>query len=161
MIAIIVAVAENNVIGKDNQLIWHLPADLRHFKQKTMGHPMIMGRKTFEAIGKPLPGRTTIIVTRQTDFKVEGCLVVHSVEEAIAKGKELDEQISVVGGAEIYKQALPFVDTIYLTRVHHTFEGDTYFPELQDEDWEQVSEEYHEPDEKNNYSYTFLELRRK
>jgi dihydrofolate reductase len=162
MIAIVVAVAENNVIGKDNQLIWHLPADLRHFKQKTMGHPMIMGRKTFEAIGKPLPGRTTILVTRQHDFQAEGCLVVHSMKEAVDKGMALDkEQISIVGGAEIYKQAMPFVDTIYLTRVHHTFEGDTYFPELQDKDWEQVSAEHHQPDEKNKYSYTFQELRRK
>ncbi|WP_299707192.1 dihydrofolate reductase [uncultured Pontibacter sp.] len=162
MIAIVVAIAENNVIGKDNQLIWHLPADLRHFKQKTMGHPMIMGRKTFESIGKPLPGRTTIIVTRQENYQAEGCIVVNSVEEAIAKGKELDsEQVSIVGGAEIYKQALPFVDTLYLTKVHHSFDGDTFFPELQEEEWQEVSAEGHEPDEKNKYRYTFKELRRK
>ncbi|MCP2044602.1 dihydrofolate reductase [Pontibacter sp. HSC-36F09] len=162
MIAIVVAIAQNNVIGKDNQLIWHLPADLRHFKQKTMGHPMIMGRKTFESIGKPLPGRTTIIVTRQEDYKAEGCIVVNSVEEAIAKGKELDsEQVSIVGGAEIYKQALSFVDTIYLTKVHHDFDGDTFFPELKEEEWLLVSVEGHEPDEKNKYAYTFKELRRK
>lgn len=162
MIAIVVAVADNHVIGKDNQLIWHLPADLRHFKQKTMGHPMIMGRKTFESIGKPLPGRTTIIVTRQENFQAEGCLVAHSVQEAIDLGRELDkEQVSIVGGAEIYKQAMPFVDTLYLTRVHHTFDGDTYFPELQEKEWEQVSMERHEPDEKNRYSYSFIELRRK
>lgn len=162
MIAIVVAIAENNVIGKDNQLIWHLPADLRHFKQKTMGHPMIMGRKTFESIGKPLPGRTTIIVTRQEDYKAEGCIVVNSVEEAIAKGKELDsEQVSIVGGAEIYKQALPYVDTLYLTEVHHTFDGDAYLMELNYEDWQEVSTESHDPDEKNKYAYTFKELRRK
>ncbi|PKV76371.1 dihydrofolate reductase [Pontibacter ramchanderi] len=162
MIAIVVAIAENNVIGKDNQLIWHLPADLRHFKQKTMGHPMIMGRKTFESIGKPLPGRTTIIVTRQEDYKAEGCIVVNSVEEAIAKGKELDsEQVSIVGGAEIYKQALPMVDMLYLTEVHHAFNGDTFFPELKEEEWQELSAESHEPDEKNKYPYTFKELRRK
>jgi dihydrofolate reductase len=162
MIAIVVAVADNHVIGKDNQLIWHLPADLRHFKQKTMGHPMIMGRKTFDSIGKPLPGRTTIIVTRQQNFKAEGCLVAHSVQAAIEIGSELDtEQVSIVGGAEIYKQAMPFVDTLYLTRVHHTFEGDTYFPELPEKEWQQISAEHHEPDEKNRYSYSFIELRRK
>lgn len=162
MIAIVVAIAENNVIGKDNQLIWHLPADLRHFKQKTIGHPMIMGRKTFESIGKPLPGRTTIIVTRQEDYQVEGCIVVNSVEEALGKGKALDsEQVSIVGGAEIYKQALPHVDMIYLTEVHHTFDGDTFFPELKKEEWQEVSSESHQPDEKNKYAYTFKELLRK
>jgi dihydrofolate reductase len=162
MITIVVAVAENNVIGKDNQLIWHLPADLRHFKQKTMGHPMIMGRKTFESIGKPLSGRTTIIVTRQEDFQAEGCIVVNSLEAAIAKGKELDsEHVSIVGGAEIYRQSLPFVDTIYLTQVHHTFDGDTFFPVINEEEWKEISAEQHEPDEKNKYAYTFTELRRK
>ncbi|WP_018478397.1 dihydrofolate reductase [Pontibacter roseus] len=162
MIAIVVAVAENNVIGRNNQLIWHLPADLRHFKQKTMSHPMVMGRKTFESIGKPLPGRTTIIVTRQEGFEAEGCLVVHSVQEALQKGRELDkEQVSIVGGAEIYKQVLPEVDTIFLTEVHHTFEGDTFFPELDMAEWQEVNAEQHEPDEKNPYPYTFRELRRK
>ncbi|MHC2993313.1 dihydrofolate reductase [Pontibacter sp. HJ8] len=162
MIAIVVAIADNHVIGKDNQLIWHLPADLRHFKQKTMGHPMIMGRKTFDSIGKPLPGRTTIIVTRQQNFEAAGCLVAHTVQEAIDMGRELDtEQVSIVGGAEIYKQAMPFVDTLYLTRVHHTFEGDTYFPELPEKEWQQISAEHHESDEKNRYSYSFIELRRK
>ncbi|MFD2245691.1 dihydrofolate reductase [Pontibacter ruber] len=161
MISIVVAIADNNVIGKDNQLIWHLPADLRHFKQKTMGHPMIMGRKTFDSIGKPLPGRTTIIVTRQEDYTAEGCLVAHSIQEALEKAKELDPQVSIIGGAEIYKQALPFVDVIYLTRVHHTFDGDTFFPELNEAEWEQISAAPHEPDEKNKYPYTFIELRRK
>ncbi|WP_242920474.1 dihydrofolate reductase [Pontibacter liquoris] len=161
MIAIVVAVAENNVIGKDNQLIWHLPADLKHFKQITMGHPMLMGRKTYESIGKPLPGRTTIIITTQPDYTAAGCLVAHSIEEALKTGRELDQQLYLIGGAEIYKQALPHVDTIYLTRLHHTFEGDTYFPELKAEDWQVVSEENHTPDEKNKYSYSFVELRRK
>ncbi|WP_276496562.1 dihydrofolate reductase [Pontibacter litorisediminis] len=162
MIAIVVAAAENNVIGKDNDLIWYLPADLKHFKRLTMSHPMIMGRKTFEAIGKPLPGRTSIIITSQRDYKAEGCVVVHSLEEAIAKGSELDpEQVSIIGGANVYQQALPLTDKVYLTRVHHSFEGDVYFPELPEKEWQVVEQEHHEPDEKNKYSYTFLTLERK
>ncbi|MBF9255380.1 dihydrofolate reductase [Pontibacter sp. 172403-2] len=161
MIAIVVATDENNVIGKDNQLIWHLPADLKHFKQITMGHPMLMGRKTFESIGKPLPGRTSIIITTQQDYTAEGCIVVHTIQEAIDKALALDEQVYIIGGAEIYKQALPLVDTVYLTKLHHTFDGDTYFPELKEAEWQMVSEEKHAPDEKNKYSYSFIELRRK
>lgn len=161
MVSIIVATADNNVIGKDNQLIWHLPADLKHFKQLTMGHPILMGRKTYESIGKPLPGRTSIIITRQEDFRAEGCIVTHSVEEAIAKAKELDEQVYIIGGAEIYKQALPLTDCIELTKIQHHFEGDTYFPEIKNSEWEIVSEENHTPDEKNKYNYTFLTLKRK
>ena len=161
MIAIIVAAAENNVIGKDNGLIWHLPADLRHFKQITMGHPMLMGRKTYESIGKPLPGRTSIIITTQEDYTAEGCLVTHTLEEAIEQAQQLDEEICIVGGAEIYKQALPLVDTIYLTRVHHTFEGEVYFPELNEAEWETLEQEHHEPDEKNKYNYSFVTLKRK
>ena len=161
MVSIIVATAEDNVIGKDNQLIWHLPADLKHFKQLTMGHPILMGRKTYESIGKPLPGRTSIIITRQEDFQAEGCIVVHSVQEAIAKAKELDDQVYIIGGAEIYKQALPLTDCIELTKIHHHFEGDTYFPEIKESEWEVVAEENHTPDEKNKYNYTFLTLKRK
>lgn len=161
MIAAVVAVAENNVIGKDNQLVWHLPADLRHFKQLTMGHPIIMGRKTYASIGKPLPGRTSIIITRQADYKAEGCIVVNSVKAAVAKAKELDEQACIIGGAEIYRQSMPYLDTIYITKIHHTFEGDTFFPKLEEADWQKVSEEHHEPDEKNKYSFSFIELRRK
>lgn len=161
MVAIVVAAAENNVIGKDNDMIWHLPADLGHFKRLTMGHPMIMGRKTFEAIGKALPGRTSIVVTSQHGYKAEGCVVAHSLEEAIAQAKELDkEQISIIGGANVYRQALAFTDKVYLTRVHHTFEGDAYFPELPQDEWRVVAQEHHEPDEKNRYSYTFLTLER-
>ena len=160
MIAIVVAADENNVIGKDNQLIWHLPADLKHFKQITMGHPIIMGRKTYESIGKPLPGRTTIIITRQDGYEAEGCIVVNAIQEAIEKAKQLDEQAYLIGGAEIYKQALELTDTIYLTRIHHRFEGDTFFPEIKEDEWKSVSEEQHEPDEKNKYSYSFIKLER-
>ena len=161
MTAIVVAAAENNVIGKDNGLIWHLPADLRHFKQITMGHPILMGRKTYESIGKPLPGRTSVIVTSQEDYAAEGCLVTHSLQEALEKAKALDEIIYIIGGAEIYRQVLPLTDTIYLTRLHHTFDGDVYFPELKEEEWETVAQAHHEPDEKNKYRYSFLTLRRK
>lgn len=163
MIAIVVAAAENSVIGKNNEIPWHLPADLRYFKQVTMGHPIIMGRKTFESIGKPLPGRTSIIITTQQDYKAEGCIVTHSLEEAIKRAKELDEQISIIGGAKVYEQALSLalVDVIHLTKVHATLEGDTFFPELEEEAWEVVSEEHHDSDEKNKYSYTFLKLHRK
>ena len=161
MIAIVVAAAKNNVIGKDNGLIWHLPADLRHFKQMTLGHPMLMGRKTFESIGKPLPGRTSIIITTQKDYAAEGCIVTHSLQAAIEQATQLDEEICIIGGAEIYRQALPLTDKIYLTRIHHSFEGDVFFPELKQEEWETVEQEHHEPDEKNKYSYSFFKLRRK
>ncbi|GAB3819478.1 dihydrofolate reductase [Pontibacter rugosus] len=161
MISIVVAAAENNVIGKDNDLIWYLPADLKHFKKLTMGHPMVMGRKTFESIGKPLPGRTSIIITSQENFTAEGCLVAHSLEEALEKGKALNTEVCVIGGATIYKQALPLTDKVYLTRVHQSFEGDVYFPDLLRNEWQIEAEEHHEPDDKNKYSYTFQTLTRK
>ncbi|WP_439881920.1 dihydrofolate reductase [Pontibacter sp. MBLB2868] len=160
MVSIVVATAENNVIGKDNQLIWHLPADLKHFKQLTMGHPILMGRKTFESIGKPLPGRTSFVITRQEDYQAEGCIVVHSVKEAIEQASQLDESVCIIGGAEIYRQALPMVDTIELTKIHHTFDGDTFFPEIKEQEWKVVAKEDHEPDEKNKYSYSYLTLKR-
>ena len=161
MIAIVVAADENNVIGKDNQLPWHLPADLRHFKHLTMGHPILMGRKTFESIGKPLPGRTSIVITRQPDYEAEGCVVAHSLEEAIELATQQDEKVCIIGGAEIFKQALAVADTLYFTRIHAIFDGDTFFPEISEQAWEQVSAERHQPDEKNKYSYTFKEYRRR
>ncbi|GAB2531696.1 dihydrofolate reductase [Rufibacter soli] len=162
MIGLVVAMAENRVIGKDNQLIWHLPQDLKHFKQLTMGHPMIMGRKTFEAIGKPLPGRTSVIVTRQPDYQApEGCLVASSLEEALQQSLALDEQVLVVGGGEIYRQALPLAEVVYLTLVHESFEGDVYFPELDTEAWEVTAQEEHLADEKHAYPYTFFTFQRK
>jgi dihydrofolate reductase len=161
MVGIVVAVSENNVIGKDNQLVWHLPADLKHFKNTTMGHPILMGRKTFESIGKPLPGRKSIVITRQEDYKAEGCLIAHTVQEAIEKAKELDDQVYIIGGAEVYKQALPYVDTIELTKIHHSFDGDTYFPAIKDEEWKIEAKEEHFPDDKNKYSYSFITLTRK
>lgn len=161
-VCIVVAVAENNVIGKDNDLIWHLPADLKHFKNKTTGHHIIMGRKTYESIGKPLPNRTNVIITRDIDYKAEGCIVVNSLEAALEVAKS-DDRPCIVGGAEIYRQAMEkeLVDVLYLTRIHHEFDGDTFFPEIAEDKWEIESEEPHQPDEKNKYHYTFLKYVRK
>lgn len=152
MINIIVAADENNTIGKDNDLIWHLPDDLKFFKQKTSGHPIIMGRKTFESVGRPLPNRTNIIITRDKNYQVDGCVVVNSLDEALSTTE--DEEVFIVGGAEIYKQALPYTDRVYLTRVHDSFDGDRFFPEL-GSDWEEVESILHPIDEKHVHAFTF------
>ncbi|WP_303311986.1 dihydrofolate reductase [Hymenobacter sp. BT730] len=161
MIALIVAVAENNVIGRNNQLLWHLPDDLKHFKQLTLGHPIIMGRRTYESIGRPLPGRTNIVVTRQQDWQAPGVTTAFSVPEALEAAGKLDEEVMVIGGGEIYQQALPAVDVIYLTEVHHHFEGDAYFPELDRAVWQEETRERHEPDEKHAFPFSFVTLRRR
>jgi dihydrofolate reductase len=158
-ISLIAAAAENNVIGKDNQLIWKLPADMKFFREKTSGHHIIMGRKTFESTGV-LPNRTTIIISRNNDLKVpENCLLATSVEDAISKIKN-DDEAFIIGGADIYKQSLAVADKIYLTRIDHTFEGDAFFPKIDETKWELVSHEPHQPDEKNQYAYTFLEYKK-
>ena len=159
-LSIVVAYSSNHVIGKDNRLLWHLPDDLKRFKNLTMGHPMIMGRKTFESIGKPLPGRTSIIVTRDPHYRREGCLVVHSVEEAIGVAFELVPEVFVIGGAQIYERVLPMVQKIYLTEVHHFFEGDTFFPELNQNQWREIKRESFPADLRNPYAYDFVELER-
>lgn len=160
MITLIAAAAENNALGKDNQLVWHLPNDFKRFKQITSGHYIIMGRKTFESFPKPLPNRTHIIITRQKNYAIEGCIVVHSIEEAI-KTCPKNEELFVIGGAEIYKQSIDFADKIELTRVHATFEADAYFPEINDLDWQLVFEEKHPQDEKHNFDYTYQTFLRK
>ncbi len=160
MLSIIVAVSENNVIGKDNDLIWHLPRDLKHFKDTTTGHYIIMGRKTFESNGRPLPNRTNVIITRDKNYTAEGCIVVHSLEEAIKKA-ENDSEPFIIGGGKIYEQALPSVDRIYLTKIHHSFDGDTYFPELDMNEWVVTDKRDFEPDEKNRYPFSILVLDRK
>ena len=160
MISIIVAVAENNVIGKDNDLIWHLPRDLKHFKETTTGHYVIQGRKTFESCGKPLPNRTNVIITRDKNYKAEGCIVVNSIEEAIAEAKDEPEAF-IIGGGKIYEQAMSLVDRIYLTKVHYSFEGDTFFPEINMEEWIEIDRRDFEPDERNKYPFTILTLDRK
>lgn len=154
MISVIVAMSKNRVIGKDNQLPWHLPADLKFFKETTMGHAILMGRKTHEAIGRPLPGRENVILTRQKDYHPEGCTVIHSVEEALERYQ--DQSIFVIGGAEIIKQFLPVVDRLYLTLIDQEFEGDVFLPEFREEEWEEVSRVQGITDEKNPYSYYFL-----
>ena len=160
-LTLIVAVSENNVIGKDNDLIWRLRNDLQRFKALTSGHCIIMGRKTFESFPKPLPNRTHIVITRQQNYTVtEGVKVVNSLESAIEAAK-LDTSPYIIGGGEIYKQALGFVDLIELTKVHHSFEGDTFFPEIDIKKWEEINCVYNEKDDQHNYPFSFLTYKRR
>ena len=156
-VSLIVAVSENGVIGRDGGLPWRLSADLKHFKKTTMGHHLIIGRRTWDEVGKPLPGRTMVVVTRSHHFAAEGVRVAHSLEEALGIARDDDEPF-IGGGAHIYRMALEndIVDRIYLTRIHAKVEGDTFFPDIHLDDWELVSEERHDPDEKNQYPYSFL-----
>ena len=154
MITLIAAAAENNALGKDNDLLWHLPEDFKRFKQITSGHYIIMGRKTFESFPKPLPNRTHIIITRQKEYLADGCLVVHSLEEALEISPQ-NEEVFIIGGAQIYKQALPFADKIDLTRVHIELEADAFFPEFNTSEWNLVFSEKHFKDEKHQYDFTF------
>tara|TARA_R110001583_G_scaffold8413_6_gene40207 strand:- start:3074 stop:3556 length:483 start_codon:yes stop_codon:yes gene_type:complete len=160
MITIIAAIADNNALGKDNQLIWHLPADLKRFKQVTLNHHIIMGRKTFESLGKPLPNRTTIIITRNTNYKVENCIVVNSLEEALEAAKP-DENPYILGGADIYNQAIKIADKLDLTYVHHLFEADAFFPLIDTNIWIEASRQDFKMDDKNNYNYSFVTYIRK
>jgi dihydrofolate reductase len=155
MITLIAAVAENNALGKDNQLIWHLPNDFKRFKEITSGHYIVMGRKTFESFPKPLPNRTHVIITRQKDYKAEGCIIVDSIEKAIEKCPK-NEELFIIGGAQIYQQSMDFADKIELTRVHASFEADAYFPEINLNQWKLIFEEKHFKDEKHNFDFTFL-----
>lgn len=159
-ISIIVAFDEEGLIGRDNKLPWHLPADLKHFKTITMGHHMIMGRKTFESIGKPLPGRVSVVITRQKNLEIEGCIVVHSLEEALEKCKGREE-VFIIGGAEIFNASLNLASDLYITKIHHRFGGDTYFPEISESIWKEVSNEFRNADEKNEWDYSFIKYSRK
>ncbi|MHC9089464.1 dihydrofolate reductase [Tenacibaculum sp. IMCC1] len=156
MITLIAAIAKNNALGKDNDLIWHLPADLKRFKKVTTGHPILMGRNTFESIGKPLPNRTSIIITRNNNYFVDGCLMANSIEQAIelTEGKD----VFIIGGAQIYKDALEqnLVDRLDITLIHHEFEADAFFPEINMEIWKEVAREDFKADEKNKYDYSFV-----
>ena len=160
-VSLIVAVANNGVIGKDNDLIWHLPNDMKFFKQTTTAHHVIMGRKNFESIPerfRPLPNRTNVIITRNSDYKAEGCVVVNSVEQALEVAKQNgDKEPFIIGGGQIYKLALEanLVDKIYLTKVHHAYDGDTFFPELGN-DWKEVERIDCKADEKHAHAYSFL-----
>lgn len=155
MITIIAAIAENNALGKDNQLIWHLPADLKRFKKVTLGHHIIMGRKTFESLGKPLPNRTTIIISRNKNYTKKNCIVVNSLDEAIKASKD-DKNPYILGGAQIYKQAMPIADKLDITFVHHNFEADAFFPEIDLNIWQETSREDFKKDETNKYNYSFV-----
>ncbi len=154
-LSLIAAVAENNVIGKNNNLIWHLPNDLKYFKKITSEHTIIMGRKNFEAIGRALPNRKSVVISRNKNYKAKDCVVVNNIEEAVNQAKGDDEPF-VIGGGEIYKQMLSLVNKIYLTRVHASFKGDTFFPELDKREWKLISEEKNKVDDKHKYPYTFF-----
>ncbi|MCE3237807.1 MAG: dfrA [Gammaproteobacteria bacterium] len=152
----------NRVIGKNNQLPWHLPADLKHFKKITLGKPILMGRKTYESIGRPLPGRCNIVISRDKNFQAPGCIITHSIESALAIASEQEnEEIFIIGGALLFQETLPITQRLYLTVIHHEIQGDTYFPELKLTEWQEVECEDHEPDTENNYSYSFKILDRK
>jgi dihydrofolate reductase len=154
MIVMIAAVAENNALGKNNELVWHLPNDFKRFKTLTSGHYIIMGRKTFESFPKPLPNRTHVVISRQEDYQPEGCVVVDSMEKAIAMCP-INETSYIIGGGEIYYLGLPFTDKIEITRVHDSFDADAFFPEINLEEWEKTISEFNIKDEKHLYDYSY------
>ncbi len=155
IISIIAAMDENRGIGIQNKLPWHLPGDLKRFKELTLGHHIILGRKTFESIGKPLPGRTSIIVTHQKEYTLPGCLITHSLEEALEMARCAGQsEVFIAGGAQIYAQALPIAHKIYLTVVHSIVQADTFFPHI-DGSWKEVESSFYRADEKNKYSFTY------
>jgi len=160
MISIIVATAQNNAIGNKNQLLWHMPADLKFFKATTTGHTVIMGRKTYDSVGKPLPNRRNIVITRKKDLVIPGVEVTHSLDEAL-RLCDLSDEIFIVGGAEIYAQSMDRCDRIYQTLIYGEFEADTFFPPILQDLWQLTSESYHEADEKNPYDYNFMIYERK
>ncbi|MBI3478804.1 MAG: dihydrofolate reductase [Nitrosomonadales bacterium] len=159
-ISIVVAMARNRTIGANNTLPWHLPADLKHFKTLTMGHHIVMGRKTYESIGKPLPGRTSVVVSRNADYSIPGVIVVNSLEAALAACGN-DEEIFVIGGAELYRQAVKLADRIYLTEIDADISGDAHFTELDYALWQETGRASHAPDEKNPHSYHFVVYEKK
>lgn len=161
-LSLIAALATNNVIGRDNQVPWHLSTDLKRFKSLTMGHHLIMGRKTYESVGRPLPGRTNVVITRRTDYAAEGVVVVNTLEDAIRIAADAGEsEAFIAGGAEIYTQAIHRADRMYLTRVHADVEGDTVFPDFDDvSEWRLIDSEHCEADEKNEYPFSFLTYER-
>ena len=161
--SLVVAAAENDVIGNDNQLLWHLPNDMKFFRDTTWAMPVVMGRKTFESLsGKPLKGRLNIVITRQPGWSADGVSVVHNLDEAIALATKADyKELFVIGGGEIYREAFEKADRIYLTRVHTTIPGDTFFPAMDKQSWELVSAERNEADEKHAYAYSFQLWNRK
>ena len=158
-ISLIAAMAENRVIGRDNQLPWRLSADLKHFRKITTGKPIIMGRNTHESIGKPLPDRLNIIITRDQQYQADGCVVVHSIDAALEAAGEVEE-VMIMGGAQLYEQMIERADRLYLTLVHAEIEGDVYFPDIDWEHWHEISAENFKSDDKNEYDYSFCVLDR-
>ena len=162
-ISILVAMAKNRVIGRNNALPWRLPPDLKRFKELTMGHHIVMGRKTYESIGRPLPGRTSVIITRQPDYQVPGTIVVASIDQALkvcSAGKEVDQEIFVIGGAQIYRQSLGLCQRIYITEIQQEFDGDTLFPELNQQEWREISREKYRLNDGDGLEYHFVVLDR-
>lgn len=161
MVTVIAAIAKNNALGKDNDLIWHLPADLKRFKKVTTGHHILMGRNTYESIGKPLPNRTSVIITRRDDYFVDGCLIANSIEDAIKMVE--DDEVFIIGGAQIYQQVLDknLADRLDITIVHEEFEADVFFPEIDMSVWKEVAREDCKADEKNKYDYSFVSYMKK
>lgn len=153
-ITLIAAAAENNALGKDNRMLWHLPDDFKRFKALTTGHHIIMGRKTLESMGRPLPNRTNIVITRQEDYHAEGCIIAHSLGDALALCPQ-DEEVFIIGGGEIYRQAMATAGVIELTRVHTTIDADTYFPEIDPAVWKKEAAIFHPKDEKHAMEFTF------
>jgi len=159
VVSIIVAMDRNRLIGGDGRLPWHLPADLRHFKQTTRGKPVVMGRKTYESIGKPLPDRTNIVVTRDNDYQAPGCITSSSLGEAIQSAGNVKE-LMIIGGADLYRQAFPRATRLYLTRIDAEFEGDTWFPDFDVNEWKVTAKSDHEVDDRNRIPYSFATLER-
>lgn len=156
MISIIVAIARNGVIGGDNSLLWHISEDLQRFKRITTGHPVVMGRKTFESLGRPLPKRTNVVITRQKDYHAEGCTVVHSLDEAL-KLFPPQEEVFIIGGGEIYRQALPIADRLYITHVGHDYRGDTHFPDIDPAQWKETFREHHDRGKDFEYPFEYID----
>lgn len=161
-ISLIAAVDQEGGIGYRNELPWHLSADLKRFKELTMGHHLLMGRKTYQSIGKPLPGRTMIVLTRSPEFEAEGCLIAHSLQDGLALAEDRgEEKIFVIGGSSVFKEALPLADELHLSLVHASVKADTYFPPFDESQWRVRSETFHPADEMNQYPHTYLYLVRK
>ena len=165
-IAMIAAVAENNAIGINNKMPWYLPGDLRYFKAVTMGKPIIMGRKTFDSLRKPLPGRTNIVITRDVQWQHEGVKVVHSLDEALALAEDValingNDEVMVIGGAQIYEQALDKSDRLYLTKVYQSFEGDAFFPDINEQDWVETARQDMQSEDEDPLTFSYLVLDRK
>lgn len=161
MITLKVAMGLNREIGIDNQLPWHLPKDLKHFKEITSGHPIIMGRKTYESIGKPLPNRTNIVVSRKTDWFEEGILIVGSLKEALKFAQKIDKDIFIIGGGNIFEQTMEIADKLEVTEIKTTIDADTFFPKIDEKIWQKTNETCHEKDEKNNFDFCFQTFERK